>query len=147
MIVREQKSKQQTVDVVSKLVDRCNVQLVRLPVLQKYIEFDRGNSMQYKYKNGDQFLKKLERDIKKSGLKEPLILAISKETQRAYLTEGNHRIICLDRLGVHWVPLKISYWFLNDSNNEKYPFIPAVLKEFPNNITPKLCGFEIKDLK
>jgi len=139
------KSKLQiTVDVVSHLVDRKNVQLVRLPVIQKYIEFDR--TKEFKCKNGLKYLKTLENDIVKNGLKEPLILAVSKESQRAYLSEGNHRIICLESLGVHWIPLKVGYWFLNDPKSAEYPFIPAILKDFPEDITPSICGFETKDL-
>jgi len=84
-----------------------NVQLVRLPVLQKYIEFDRTKDS--KYMDGKAYIKKLENEILRDGLKEPLILAVSKISQRAYLTEGNHRIICLDNLGVHWVPLQVGY--------------------------------------
>ena len=133
-----------TIDVVSNLNTRENVQLVRLPVLQKYIEFDR--TKQHKYKNDKGYLKRLQNDIKSNGLKEPLILAVSKKTQRAYLIEGNHRIICLDNLNVHWIPLKINYFFLNDENSGEYPFIPGVLKTFPKNITPRMCGFEAKDI-
>ena len=96
-----------------------NIQIVRLPVIHKYVEFDRTKD--FKYEDGDEYLKKLEMDIKKNGLKEPLILAVNKETQRAYLTEGKHRIICLENLGVHWVPLQIGYWFLNDENSNDYP--------------------------
>ena len=73
-----------------------NIQIVRLPVIHKYVEFDRTKD--FKYEDGDEYLKKLEMDIKKNGLKEPLILAVNKETQRAYLTEGKHRIICLENL-------------------------------------------------
>lgn len=129
---------------MKNLTDRRNVQLVRLPVLLKYIEFDR--TKEFKYKDGDRYLKRLEIDILKNGLKDPLILAVSKKTQRAYLTEGNHRIICLENLNVHWVPLKVGYWFFNDDNCPDYPFIPTVLTEFPKNITPSLCGFEARDL-
>lgn len=132
------------IDVTSKLTDRKNVQLVRLPVLQKYIEFDRTKDA--KYEDGGKYLKRLENNIKKNGLSEPLVLAVSKETQRAYLTEGNHRIICLENLGVHWVPLKVGFWFLNDDKSSEYPFIPATLSTFPDEITPSLCGFETRDV-
>jgi len=122
-----------------------NVQLVRLPVLQKYIEFDRTKDS--KYMDGKAYIKKLENEILRDGLKEPLILAVSKISQRAYLTEGNHRIICLDNLGVHWVPLQVGYWFLNDHNSTEFPFIPGFLKEFPDNLAPSMCGFEARDIE
>ena len=115
-------------------------------MLQNYIEFDRRNSGQFKYEKGERKLRQLEKDIKTNGLKEPLILAVSKESQRAYLAEGNHRIVCLDNLGVHWVPLQIGYWFLNDEKSARFPFIPGVLSSFPEDITPHMCGFEVRDI-
>jgi len=116
------------IDVVLNLTIRENVQLVRLPVLQKYIEFDRIKD--FKYKSGLKFLERLEKQIKVEGLKEPLILAVSKLTQRAYLTEGNHRMVCLENLGVHWVPLRITTMFFNDDNSPEYPYIPASFRTF-----------------
>ena len=86
----------------------------------------------------------LELDILINGLKEPLILAVSKITQKAYLTEGNHRLIILDKLGVHWVPLKITYWFMNDDNRQDFYDVPTFLSEFPKNVLPEHCGFEVK---
>lgn len=47
------KDKPEEINVVSGLVNMKNVQLVRLPVLQKYIEFDRRNVKEYKYKEGE----------------------------------------------------------------------------------------------
>lgn len=135
---------QAKVDVVSKLETKCNVQLVRLPVLLKYIEYDRTKD--FKHERGEKYLEKLQQRILKEGLKQPLVLAVSKQSQRAYLSEGNHRIVCLDRLDVHWVPLQVGYWFLNDDNDSAYPFIPAILKEFPKDITPSLCGFEVREI-
>ena len=126
------------------LNDKTGVQLVRLPVLQKYIEFDRN--IYRKHDDHEKYMKWLENDIKVNGIKEPLILALSKKSQRAYLTEGNHRIICLENLGAHWVPLKITYLFLNQDDAKEYFFIPAYLKKFPKNILPEQCGFEVKKL-
>ena len=120
------------------------MQLVRLPVLQKFIEFDRTKDK--KYANDEGYLERLEEDIKENGLKQPLVLAVSKKTQRAYLTEGNHRIVCLEKLGVHWVPLQIGYWFMNDDDSLVYPFIPKLVCKFPKNITPRMCGFEARDI-
>ena len=42
--------------------------------------------------------------------------------------------------------LQVSYWFLNDEKSSEYPFIPAVLQTFPDDITPSMCGFETKDI-
>ena len=132
------------VDVVKNLKTKRNVQLVRLPVLMKYLEYDRR--VEFKYESGMQYLEDLQKDIQTHGLQQPLVLAVSKSTQRAYLTEGNHRIVCLDNLNIHWVPLQVGYWFMNDDKNPKYPFIPATLTDFPKNITPAMCGFEAKDI-
>ena len=65
---------------------------------------------------------------------------------RAYLSEGNHRIVCLENLEVHWLPIKVNYFFINDDQNPDFPFIPAVLKEFPKHLTASMCGFEVKEL-
>lgn len=84
---------------MSKLTYRRNVQLVRLPILLKYIEFARTKTR--KYNDTNSFLKELEEDIKTIGLKQPLILSVCKDIQKPYLSERNHGTICLDNLGVH----------------------------------------------
>ena len=83
-----------------------------------------------KYDNDVGYIERLKEDIRKNGLQQPLVLAVSK-TQRAYLCEGNHRL---------------GYWFLNDDNDHRFNFIPAELHEFPNDITPSMCGFETRTI-
>jgi len=55
--------KKKSIDVVTNLETTKNVELVRLPVLLKYIEYDRMKD--HKYEDGDQYLEGLEQDISK----------------------------------------------------------------------------------
>ena len=108
------------------------------------MEFDRRKET--KYDNDVGYIERLKEDIRENGLQQPLVLAVSKKTQLAYLCEGNHRFVCLEMLNVHWVPLQVGYWFLNDDNDHRFNFIPAALHEFPNDITPSMCGFETRTI-
>ena len=92
-------------------------------------------------------MENLKNEIIKNGLEMPLILAVSKITERAYLFEGNHRMIVLEELKVPWVPLKINYLFYNADTDSKYPKIPQPLHgNFPSKPSPADVGFEVRSL-
>ena len=87
-------------------------------------------------------MEELENDTKKNGLQEPIILAVCKESQKAYITEGNHRMIILDKLECHWVPLKVNYFFTKRKEELKsLHFIPRHNPDLPKKILPSDCGF------
>ena len=78
---------------------------------------------------------------------QPIILAVSKKTERAYLYEGNHRFIALDELDVDWVPLQITHFFLNNDDSHDYKFVPTlVYGNFPAHPKPSDFGFETLEL-
>jgi len=72
---------------------------------------------------GKKYLEDLIGNIEVNGLLQPLQLAVSRKTGRAYLYEGNHRIAALKHLEVEWIPVKVHYHFLNDDFDEKYSMI------------------------
>ena len=47
---------------------------------------------------------------------------------------------------VEWVPLKVSYFFIEDEDDESFRFVPKMYDEdeWPVNPTPENIGFQIK---
>jgi hypothetical protein len=80
------------------------------------------------------------------GLKYPIKLSVSRESGRAYVHDGNHRMSVLKDLDIEWVPVSISYFFIN-RDHERYPLIPAgrlaKYLEYPN---AREMGLETKDI-
>ena len=132
-----------SIDVLKNLQIKANVQLVRTCVLVKYLEHDRR-----KRRLPDRpatYLNDLGKRIEKEGLKQPIILAVSKITERAYVYEGNHRMAVLLNEDVPWVPLKVNYFFLNDDHDKKFNFIPRLVNgNWPANPKPSDLGFETR---
>ena len=132
-----------SIDVLKNLQIKANVQLVRTCVLAKYLEHDRR-----KRRLPDRpatYLTDLGKRIEKEGLKQPIILAVSKITERAYVYEGNHRMAVLLNEDVPWVPLKVNYFFLNDDHDKKFNFIPRLVNgNWPANPKPSDLGFETR---
>ena len=93
-----------SIDVLKNLQIKANIQLVRTCVLARWLEHDRR-----KRRLPDRlatYLTDLGKRIEKEGLKQPIILAVSKITERAYIYDRNHRMAVLLNEGVPWVPLK-----------------------------------------
>ena len=144
-VKKQTKDNVKQLDVTSNLATKKNVQLVRTDFLWQYVEHDRNVvKIPGRAKN---YLNKLKVAIKKEGLRHPLILSISKKTERAYLYEGNHRLAVLRNEGVQWVPLKVQYYFLNDDYDQRFRYIPRSMHDnWPENPTPEQVGFETKSL-
>ena len=82
-----------SIDALSNLKIKTNVELLRACVLAKYIEHDRRKTPLPD--RSKRYIKDLGNDIKRNGLKNPIILAIGIKTERAYIYEGNHRMTAL----------------------------------------------------
>ena len=80
-------NKGNSIAVLSNLKIKTNVELVRTTLQEKTPLPDRSKP----------YIKDLGNDIKQNGLKNPIILATSIKTERAYIYEGNDRIGCLVR--------------------------------------------------
>ena len=120
---------------MSNLKIKINVELVRTCVLAKYLEYDRRKTL----------LKDLGNDIKQNGLRNPIILAISKKTERAYIYEGNHRMAALLDNNVDWVPLMVNYFFLNNDDDTRFCLVPRTANgNWPSNPKPSNFGFETR---
>ena len=65
-------------------------------------------------------------DIKRNGLQNSLSLSVSRKTGRALLFDGNHRFTLFRNKKVEWVPLKVSYFFIEDDDDESFRFVPKV---------------------
>ena len=78
-------------------------------------------------------------DLIKNGLEDPLSLSISKKSGRAVIFDGNHRLTILRNKNVKWVPLKVSYFFIEDDYNESFPLVPRTYAEdeWPSQPTPE----------
>ena len=85
-------------------------------------------------------------DIQKNGLEHPLSLSVSKKTGRAVLFDGNHRLTIFRNKNVEWVPLKVSYFFIEDDFDESFSLVPRRYAEdnWPVKPTPENIGFSIK---
>ena len=121
------------------------MQLVRTCVLAKYHQHDRR-----KRRLPDRpatYLTDLEKPIKKEGLKQPIILAVSKIAERVYVYKGNHRMAVLLNEDVLWVPLKVNYFFLNDDHDKKFNFIPRLVNgNWLTVLKPSVLGFETRPI-
>ena len=80
-------------------------------------------------------------DLIKNGLNDPLSLSLSKKTGRAVIFDGNHRLTILRNKNVKWVPLKVSYFFIEDDYNESFPLVPRMRKTngVPSQLRKKLA--------
>ena len=134
-----------SIDVLKNLQIKANVQLVRTCALAKYLEHDRR-----KRRLPDRpatHLTDLGKRIEKEGLKQPIILAVSKITERAYIYEGNNRMAVLLNEDVPWVSLKVNYFFLHDDHDQKFSFIPRLVNgNWPANPKPLDLGFETRSV-
>ena len=87
---KEPKKIKKSIDVLKNLRIKAKVPLVRTCVLAKYLEHD-----QRKRRLPDRpatYLTDLGKCIEKEGLKQPIILVVSKITERPYVYEGNHQM-------------------------------------------------------
>ena len=122
-----------------EFVPRKRFEMVSVQQLWEYKEFDRKYQKNHcKSKN---YLKQLSDDIEENDIKEALQLAISKNSQRAYLYEGNHRLRFLRDLGVKYAPVKVTYYFLRDHDDESLNFVPKQVSAFPSEPLPSDFGF------
>ena len=78
--------KRNSIDVLSNLKIKINIELVRTCVLAKYLEYDRRKTPLPD--RSKRYIKDLGNDIKQNGLKNPVVLAISKkQNEHIYMKE------------------------------------------------------------
>jgi hypothetical protein len=86
-----------------------NIFFVTLNELLPFAEVDRSDS-----KNTFTNIEKLTEDLKKNGMKEPIILGVNKLTKRALVTDGNHRLVAAKKANMNLVPVQIERVFTPD---------------------------------
>jgi hypothetical protein len=72
------------------------VEMVPTQVLAKYAEYTEPIS--------EEHLASLEEDIKTNGIQEPIVIDYDQDTGQAHISEGNHRILVAQNLGIESVP-------------------------------------------
>jgi hypothetical protein len=77
-----------------------NVELVPTRTVAGFREFQQGTLDPSK-------VARLEREIKREGIQEPLILDYDDLSREAYLSEGNHRLQAALNLGIDEVPVRV----------------------------------------
>jgi hypothetical protein len=100
--------KQLTHSVIPKDTSRWeaygnNIQMVPTNILKHYREYNRATDSAHSLEQ----VNKLMEDIKKHGIKEPLILEYATKDKTAYLGEGNHRLAAAIKLGIKDVPVRV----------------------------------------
>lgn len=76
------------------------VGLVPIPFLKKY----QGN----KLRSTPEEMEELKSDIKKNGLKEPVVMSVGQKDRTATVGEGNHRVEALRQLGYTHAPVHVT---------------------------------------
>ena len=95
--------------------------------MAKYLECDRRKTPLPDRSKG--YIENHRNDIKQNGLKNPVVPAISKKTEQAYIYEGHHRMAALLDNNVDWVPWEANYFFLNDDGDTSFCFVPRTVNE------------------
>ena len=90
-------------------------QRVRVVELVEYLHFDRD--IETLPGKGKKYLNQLWSDIKRNGLQNSLSLSVSRKTGRTVLFDINHRLTLFRNKKVEWVPLKVSYFFIEDEDD------------------------------
>ena len=136
-----------SIKTVEELQSSSTAQRVLVSDLVPYLHFDRD--IQRLPRKREKDMTQLWCDLIKNGLKYQLSLSISKKTGRAVIFDGNHRLTILRNKNVKWVPLKVSYFFIEDDYNEFFPLVPRTYAEdeWPSQTTPEKIGFIIKKVK
>ena len=96
---------------------------------------------------GKRYLNQLWSDIKRNGLQNSLSLSVSRQTGRAVLFDGNHRLTLFRNKKIVWVPFSVSCFFIADDDDESFRFVPKVYDEdeWPANPTLKTSAFKSRN--
>lgn len=121
-----------------------NCQRVLVSDLVPYLHFDRD--IQQLPGKGKKYMSTLWNDLVRNGLRDTPSLSVSKKTGRGVIYDGNHRLTLMRNKKVKWVPLKVSYFFIEDDNDPSFPRVPKTYEEddWPSQPTPENIGFKIK---
>ena len=121
-----------------------SAQWMRVSELKLFLHFDRD--VQTLPGKGKEYMKDLWCDIERNGLQNPLSLSVSKATGRAVIFDGNHRLTLFRNKNVEWVPLNVSYFFIEDDFDKSFSLVPWIYGEdnWPEKPTPANIGFTIR---
>lgn len=88
---------------INRDFDDPTVEMVKTEDIAPFIEYDRKEFPRYSTEK----VNELREDIKKNGIKEPLILYYGATKGNIILGEGNHRLMIAKELGITEVPVRV----------------------------------------
>lgn len=130
-------------ELLTENIYKRYTELVPVKTLDKYKEFDRDTPVM-----GILGYNNLKADIKRNGIKEPLIIRYYKGDNTAFLTEGNHRLRIAKELGIKKVPVRVIRVNLNGKSSGK-PVKPVrgfikkdPIQHVPEDLKPSEIGIK-----
>ena len=128
------------------------VEWMKVPEVAKYKDQDRLGEDAI-HEDPQSYIDKLKKDIATNGFTTPLILEYHPEKQRVMLTEGHHRLLAAQQMGLTHVPVVGMKSAWSPARWKKIPEMSDRLKEqgfpshgyyYPGRIAPsKILGKDI----
>ena len=117
-------------------------QMVRAQELWEYKEFD--GSLTPKAGNKHDHLEQVRRFILKNGFQEPLIITCDLQSEKAYISEGNHRLRVAIKEGIKFVPCRvIPHWLPPNGSYKNLDIDFSTLTSSKQTILPEHLGLTV----
>jgi hypothetical protein len=129
--------------------DDTDVELVPVSELVKFREFDRKVKPKYNQDNSRDNINHLKYMFQRDGVKEPIIIEYSPESNSVLVIEGNHRINSAIDLGMEYLPARVvlkKYGNFNANQLKNTMSVSGVTADeygyIPSNLKPSKVGIE-----
>jgi len=130
----------------SRYFETKAVEEIPVDVAMQMLDFERGKE-DYEREN----INNLTKHISEHGFLEPIIVEFNKDTNTAYIAEGNHRVQVAKKLGMEWIPARgirgygkthfkelPAYWQGNQTDALGNLYIPP-------HFSPHMIGIPVKE--
>jgi 8-oxo-dGTP pyrophosphatase MutT (NUDIX family) len=129
--------------------DDTDVELVPVSELIKFREFDRKVKPKYNQDNSRDNINHLKYMFQRDGVKEPIIIEYSPESNSVLVIEGNHRINSAIDLGMEYLPARVvlkKYGNFNANQLKNTISVSGVTADeygyIPSNLKPSKVGIQ-----
>jgi hypothetical protein len=129
--------------------DDTDVELVPVSELVKFREFDRKVKPKYNQDNSRDNINHLKYMFQRDGVKEPIIIEYSPESNSVLVIEGNHRINSAIDLGMEYLPARVvlkKYGNFNANQLKNTMSVSGVTADefgyIPSNLKPSKVGIQ-----
>ena len=122
--------------------DDTDVELVPVSELVKFREFDRKVKPKYNQDNSRDNINHLKYMFQRDGVKEPIIIEYSPESNSVLVIEGNHRINSAIDLGMEYLPARVVLKKYGNFNANQLKNTMSV-----SGVTADKSGYISSDLK